>query len=627
MIIRPHGTTDQQVPYATGRFGDHDAFVVNQIGAASPFGGLLCSFGSDYAVEVLPDGSGCSWYMGKPITSPTRLGKAWYIRDKESGETWSAFFSPMGAKSDEYEITYQPGQAKAYCLKNKIASSLTIASVPHHSYELWSVEIENRSARHRTLEFTTYVELTGTPVLEALYRPKEKSLLMRRPLDSGDIGPADSPAATSVIFHSSTLTPTRFAIERTDFIGDGRTLNNPVYVEDENITGENGCVTNPIAAMTIELELPIEGSADFGFCFGIAPSPESAISTIHAFNRHDAVLKVLEDSRAQWDELCSAVRVDTSDRALNALINTWLPYETYAGWIREHRGAGNLDPARVADVLRCLYPVTGAALDCVRRSLLRFAAGLTLLGSYSPDNQSLVSLPPTEMLWLVICTAKYVAESADRSVLTESIALRDGPVLPLQEHCERIIRLCLNAKTESDSDDARLLAQTIKLWSLISNNLEDVGQALRVLDQKITDRTKYSERRTLPRRVRYLQSLTPTLSDKSVLDDLCGYLSTEETGASDVDAVCSVFSSIVEQTLGLNATYEGLSLNPKLLDSWFECEITRRFRGDTYKIKINRKSAASGKSPSIVVDGEPVLGEMLPYFGDGGTHQVEVTVG
>lgn len=627
MIIRPHGTADQQIPYAIGRFVEGDAFAINQIGAASPFGGMLCSFGSDYAVEVLPDGSGCSWYMGKPITSPARLGKAWYIRDKDSGETWSAFFSPVGAKSDEYEITYQPGQVKAYCLKNKIASSLTIASVPSHSYELWSVEIENRSARHRTLEFTTYVELTGMPMLEALYRPQEKSLLMRRPLGAGDIGPTDSPIAASVIFHSSTLTPTRFSIERTDFIGDGRTLNNPAYIEDDQITGESGCVSNPIAALTIELEIPIEGGADFGFCFGVAPSPESAVSTIHALFRHEAIEKAIEDSRAHWNELSSSVRVQTSDRALNALINTWLPYESYAGWIREHKGTGGLDPARVADVLRCLYPVTASALDQVRRSLLRFAAGLTLLGSYSPDNQSIVSLPPAEMLWLVIATAKYIAESGDRSVLVESIALRDGPVLPLQEHCERIIRLCLSAKAGAEDDDARLLAQTVKLWSLISGDVEDTGHALEMLNQRINERTKYSERRTLPRKVRYLQSLTPTLNDKTVLDDLCGYLSAEETGASDVDAACSLYSAVIERTIGLNATYEGLSLHPKLPESWFECEVTKQFRGDKYKIRIARKSGAAGRSPSIVIDGEPVLGEMLPFYGDGAEHSVEVTVG
>ena len=121
MIIRPHGATDQQAAYAAGRFTEDDAFAINQIGAASPFGGLLCSIGSDYSVEVLPDGSGCSWFAGTELTHSSRLSKAWYIRDKESGALWSAFFGPVGERSDEYEVTYQPGQVSVFSLKNKIA--------------------------------------------------------------------------------------------------------------------------------------------------------------------------------------------------------------------------------------------------------------------------------------------------------------------------------------------------------------------------------------------------------------------------------------------------------------------------------------------------------------------------
>jgi len=45
------------------------------------------------------------------------------------------------------------------------------------------------------------------------------------------------------------------------------------------------------------------------------------------------------------------------------------------------------------------------------------------------------------------------------------------------------------------------------------------------------------------------------------------------------------------------------------------------------KIRISRRNGALGKSPAIVVDGEPVLGDMLPYFGDGAEHRVEVAAG
>ena len=111
-----------------------------------------------------------------------------------------------------------------------------------------------------------------------------------------------------------------------------------------------------------------------------------------------------------------------------------------------------------------------------------------------------------------------------------------------------------------------------------------------------------------------------------MLADIKDYLGSHDMGVEDVDVTCSLYAALVEWTLGLNATCEGLILNPKLPDSWFECEITRRFRGDTYKISIRRNSSQPVSSASIVVDGEPVLGQMLPHIGDGKEHKVEVTV-
>ncbi len=659
MIIRPQGGTNQQIPYAAGRFGERDAFLINQIGAASPFGSLLCSLGSDYALEVLPDGGGCSWYAGTALTPAARLGKAWYIRDKESGAVWSAFFSPVGERSDEYEVAYRPGQATAFTLKNKIASELTIASIPNFPCEVWNVRLENRSAATRVLEFTTYVEPATDSGMEALFRDKERALVMRRALSAGDSIDSQGPLDGLVLFHGSTLMPTRFAVEKTDFIGDGRTLQNPIFLENEDICGDSGSVRNPIASFTIEIELPIEGEAQFGFCFGVAPNPEVAIRAAHALSSHEAVQTAVAGSLTRWDELCGGLRVETSDHVCDALINTWLPYETYSGWIRERNAPTYLDPSKVADVLRCLYPLSTIAHDAVRESLLSFAAGLSLLGSYSPDKQSLVSLPSTELLWLPIATARYVAETGDRAVLAESIALRDGPAMPLKEHCERIIKMGLNA-TESNRNpgDDRLLAQTIRLWSLVCGEslFRDFGSpqqpgtapashrsgktgaphspdpetsvdlCMEAESRRRTDRPEHAEQRSLPRRVRYLQSITPTLSDKTLLSDLRDYLGSDEMGTGDVDATCSLYSALVEWTLGLNSTLEGLTLNPKLPDSWFECEITRRFRGDTYNISIRRNAGSPIGGASIIVDGEPVLGSMLPLFGDGKPHRVEVTV-
>jgi cellobiose phosphorylase len=625
MIIRPHSDA-QQIPYAAGRFGDRDAFVINQIGAASPFGGLLCSLGSDYALEVLPDGGGCSWYAGTALTPASRPGKAYYIRDKESGAVWSVFFSPVGERSDQYEVTYRPGQARVFTLKNKIAAELTIASVPNLPCEVASVRLENRSAASRTLQFSTYIEPEGDSGMEVFFRDKQRSLLMRRPL--GDATAPETLLDGLVLFHTSTLMPVRFAVEKSDFVGDGRTLQNPIYLENDDICGDSGCVRSPIASMTVEVELPIEGEAEFGFCFGVAPNPEVALRTAQTLGTRESICNAVSASLARWEELCGGLRIETSDHVFDALINTWLPYETYSGWIRERNAPSYLDPARVADVLRCLYPLSATASDTVRDSLLSFAAGLSILGSYSPDKRSLVSLPSTELLWLAIATAKYVAETGDKTVLGESIALRDGPALPLKEHCERILLMGLNSAQDSrDPGDDRLLGQTIRLWSLACADSDLPTDCLEMLNRRQIERAGFSEQRSLPRRVRYFQSITPTLTDKSLLDDLRDYLGSDEVGTGEVDATCSLYSALVEWTLGLNSTLEGLTLHPRLPDSWYECDVTRRFRGDTYTISIRRNCSMPAGTTSIVADGEPVLGDMLPYFGDGKQHRIEAAVG
>lgn len=628
MIIRPQGATDQHVPYAAGRFTDGDAFAVNQIGAASPFGGLLCSIGSDYSVDLMPDGSGCSQFAGRELTHSSRLSKAWYIRDKESGEQWSIFFSPMGKRSDEYEVTFEPGQASVYALKHKIASTLTIATVPNMPCEVWHLTLENRSATTRTLEFTTYIEPRADSLMEAAFHPNDNVLLMRRPLSAVDVIHDEGLVNDLVLFHSCTLAPVRMAIEKNEFVGDGRSLANPIHIEDNNKNSENGNVRKLIAALTIEVELPVEGAAECGFSFGVAPNPESAMRVARNLNKSEAVREAIQLSRQCWRDLSATAQVSTSDRVFDALVNTWLPYETYSGWIRQRNSPGNLDPSQVADILRCLHPLSGMAAHIIRPALLSFAAGLSLLGSYSPDERSIVSIPPTELLWLVIGTARYVAETGDSSILAESIALRDGPAMPLYEHCERIIRMALDTKAaDSNFGDDRLLAETIRSWSLIQAGAADPAKMLETLQRRNLDREDVSERRSLPRRIKYLQSITPALADKVIIDDLIDFLGSDHLGTGDVDALNALYSVLVEWTLGLSATREGLLLHPRLPDSWIECEIERIFRGDTYKIVMRRNIVEPGCGSSMIVDGEPVLGYMLPFFGDGGVHNVEVTVG
>ena len=622
MNIRPGGPSGLQLAYAVGRFeGEDDAFVLNQLGGESPLGSTLCCPGSDYAVFISPDGAGRSVLAGLDITSPRGDGKAWYLRDSETGAVWSPFFLPSCQPVDELEVSYLPGRISVHSLKHKIACTLTIGAIPGNSCEIWRVKIENRSASNRTLTFTAYAEPCIGPELESGYVDQQKTLMMGRPLSA--VAAGDQPVRDMVIFMSSTLTPIRFETDKGRFIGDGRTLRNPAHLDNDAQCGEDGLSPNPAASLTVEINVPIEGEAEFAFCFGVASSAEEAIQTARAFSCVNNVNAALESALGAWQDLCSTVRVRSQDGGFDALVNTWLPYEAYAGWIGQRTAGVCLDPSRAADALRRMYALSATAPEETRNGLLRFASGVSLMGGYSPEGDSMVMLPSAELLWLAACTARYVAETGDTSLLAEEIASHAGPRLTLREHCERAVRMCLADGKAPD----RLIRRTVRLWSLVDESTPEFGSYLDSLSsRRRVEGERDAESHSLPRRVRYFQSVTPVLSDGVGAEELASVFGSETSPDGDSGTACCIYSILEETILGLEATPQGLRIRPRLPDQWQECDIRRVFRDDIYVIRI-RRALQSGKSGTmIVVDGEPVLGDMLPYVGDGMEHRVEVVL-
>ncbi|MEC0372569.1 GH36-type glycosyl hydrolase domain-containing protein [Paenibacillus chibensis] len=87
------------------------------------------------------------------------------------------------------------------------------------------------------------------------------------------------------------------------------------------------------------------------------------------------------------------------------------------------------------------------------------------------------------------------------------------------------------------------------------------------------------------------------------------------------------FVAITQSILGIQPDYDGLKVDPCIPAGWEEYTITRVFRGDTYVIHITNPNHASKGVVSVSVDGSAVQGNILPVYGDGQTHTVEVVLG
>ncbi len=84
------------------------------------------------------------------------------------------------------------------------------------------------------------------------------------------------------------------------------------------------------------------------------------------------------------------------------------------------------------------------------------------------------------------------------------------------------------------------------------------------------------------------------------------------------------YVAITQWILGIRPQYEGLEIAPVIPCGWDGYRATRIFRGVTYHIRVQR--AGQGHAVSLVVDGAPVEGTVVPVPEDTNDVSVEVTL-
>jgi cellobiose phosphorylase len=87
------------------------------------------------------------------------------------------------------------------------------------------------------------------------------------------------------------------------------------------------------------------------------------------------------------------------------------------------------------------------------------------------------------------------------------------------------------------------------------------------------------------------------------------------------------YQAATKHILGIRPTYQGLELDPCIPKAWDGFEVSRVFRGATYKVKVKNPHHVSKGVKALLVDGKPLSGHVVPVFNDGKVHEVEVTLG
>src|SRR5881296_3501007 len=248
-----------------------------------------------YVVMVTAAGSGYSRWRGLAITrwreDVTRdVGGTYvFLRDVESGESWSPSYQPSAVEPESYQVAFSEDRAEIARRDHGIAATLTVIVSPEDDAEVRRVSLTNLGSRPREIDVTSYAEIVLAPPASDAAHPAFSNLFVQ----TSFVPEADALLATRrprartetpiwvahvVAVEGKTVGSVQWETDRARFLGRGHGIRSPRAVTDgQSLSNTIGAVLDPIVSLRRRVRLPPGESVHVTFTTLIAPSRDEAI--------------------------------------------------------------------------------------------------------------------------------------------------------------------------------------------------------------------------------------------------------------------------------------------------------------------------------------------------------------
>lgn len=376
-------------------------------------------------------------WSNDPITDPH--GEALYVRDDDTGRFWSPTPGPAPG-GGVYEVRHGLG-ASVFRYESGGLEFETIFTVhPTRALRIVIVRARETQGRSRRLSFFSYARL----VLGAFAEDERPFIATERDSATGAVlarNRTAGPFSGAVAFGRMLGDPERVTVhataDRTTFLGRRGW---PAYPDalsrrDSVLDGKVGRGLDPCIALQGVVGLDPRGEVGIAFLLGEGRDDADAAEILASTASVDAALESLAATRAYWRDLCGRVQVRTPSRALDILVNHWLPYQTLSCRIQartafyQSGGAyGFRDQLQDAAAMMHLDP------GLTRRQILlharhQFIEGDVLHWWHPPLALGIRTRFADDLLWLPYITAQYVEATGDGAVLDEAAGFVSAPLL------------------------------------------------------------------------------------------------------------------------------------------------------------------------------------------------------
>jgi cyclic beta-1,2-glucan synthetase len=214
-------------------------------------------------------------------TTCDNRGTFCYIRDRTSGKLWSNTYQPAHKRSQSYETIFSEARVEFRSSGRELDTHTEIAVSPEDDIELRRIRITNCSKMQRSIDVTSYAEIVlASPAADALH-PAFSNLFVqteiihaqhailgtRRPRSAGDNVPW---MFHLMSVHDAEIGEISYETDRMRFIGRGHTVADPRAMTGAlALSGSDGSVLDPIAAIRRQITLDPEGTATIDVFLGV----------------------------------------------------------------------------------------------------------------------------------------------------------------------------------------------------------------------------------------------------------------------------------------------------------------------------------------------------------------------
>src|SRR5881296_159445 len=248
-----------------------------------------------YAVMLTTAGSGYSRWRDLAITrwreDVTR--DAWgtyvFLRDVDSGETWSAGYQPRGGQPDSYEVIFSEDRVEIVRRDGAVGTTLQVIVSPEDDAEVRRVSLTNLGTKSREIELTSYAEVVLAPPAADAAHPAfcnlsvqtecipelDTLLATRRPRSRRE---APVWLAHVAVVEGDPVGALQWETDRARFLGRGRGIRTPAAVIDGRpLSNTTGAVLDPIVSLRRRVRLPPGDTVRVAFSTLVAPSRAEAL--------------------------------------------------------------------------------------------------------------------------------------------------------------------------------------------------------------------------------------------------------------------------------------------------------------------------------------------------------------